>query len=331
MLLACGPAAFSQRISEKFIPTLTSSSLMSASYDGEDFNNNFNLSTMEAEWVDNGRRGLSAQVSYDLVAKHFMELFVGYRIAPELLVKVGQQKMFFLQEIITSPRTLEASGYSMGMNYLGGYIRDICGITSRARDWGVTLSGDLFPRVGGKSVVSYNLGVFQGNGYSLKDKDDAKNFTGLLMVRPISSLTLAVGGMLGKYTLEEETLSRLATRNRLSGSIFYDDGKFFFKNEAVYGKTDALESWGVNSLVGVWFRQDMAIALRADHFSRDVSDKDSSTDKFDICFSHKPGRFLRYRIQFSRTTFDGNHDNSVSLGISLRFSSTAFNKKHETK
>lgn len=311
-----------QEVTNPFIPTLTSSSLVSASYNGEKVNN-FNLSTMEAEWKDNGRKGFTAQISFDMVVKHLMGLYAGYRFAPELLVKVGQQKMFFFHEITTSPRTLEASGYSMGMNYLGGYLYDLCGLNSRSRDWGISASGDLFRRGDGKGRISYYLGVYQGNGYSLKDDNDAKNYTGLMLVRPWQHLTVSVGGMWGKYSVAEGDLTRIADRNRLSASLFYDDGKYFAKSETVFGKTDALESWGVFALAGCWFRPDMALAVRADRFLSDLSLKESGTTKLDICFSHVVNRVFRYRVQYSRSFLADKQTNTVSMGVSLRFSTTS--------
>lgn len=320
-LLACTVAS-SQKISDKMTPTLTSSSLVSVSYNGEKVNN-FNLATMEAEWKDNGQKGFTGQVSFDMVVKHFMGLYAGYRFSPAFLVKVGQQKMYFFHEITTSPRTLEASGYSMGMNYLGGYLYDLCGLNSRSRDWGISASGDLFRHDGGKGLVSYYLGLYQGNGYSLKDDNHTKNLTGLILIRPWERLTLSAGGMWGKYSTEEVDGSHLAERNRLSGSVFYEDGKYFFKGETVYGKTDSQESLGVYALTGYWFRQDMALALRADHFNSDISIKDNAVTKLDLCFSHVVGRAFRYRVQYTRTFLSGRQTNTFSMGVSLRFSTSS--------
>lgn len=321
-LLASCTVASSQKISEKIVPTLTTSSLVSVSYNGEKVNN-FNLSTMEAEWKDNGRKGFTGQISFDMVVKHLMGLYAGYRFSPALLVKAGQQKMYFFHEITDSPRTLEASGYSMGMNYLGGYLYDLCGLNSRSRDWGVTASGDLFLRENGKGRLSYYLGVFQGNGYSLKDDNGTKNFTGLLLFRPWQPLTVSVGGMWGKFTAATAGDARLAARNRLSGSVFYDDGKYFFKSETVYGETDARQSWGVYALSGCWFRPDMALALRADHFQSDLSLSESAITKLDLCFSHVVSRAFRYRVQYSRSFLADRQTNTFSMGISMRFSTSS--------
>ncbi|MBR1405376.1 MAG: hypothetical protein IJ578_00365 [Bacteroidales bacterium] len=306
---------------DRFLPTLASSSLVSTTYSGGKVSN-FNLSIMEAVWKDNGQKGFSGQISYDLVIKQFMNLNAGYRFCPQLLVKIGDQKMMFLNEMSTSPRTLEASGYSMGMSYLGGYTRDLTGLSSRSCDWGVSLSGDLFGRARRPGWLSYFLGVFQGNGFSLKDVDHAKNITGLLVFRPTGTLKLSVGGMLGKYTVGEDADARLADRNRLSAGLFYEDGRWFFKSETVYGKTDALQSWSVFGLGGIWFRSDMALAVRADRFQQDLSRSGTATGKFDLCFSHVLNQTFRYRVQYSHSILPTGHSDAVSLGVSMRFSTS---------
>ena len=320
MLLALAPAAFGQSVNGKLVPDLTSSSLISTSYDGSKISN-FNISIAQADWADNGQGGLSAQLAYDLVLKQFMGCFLAWRFCPEAIVKAGQQKMMFMQEVLTSPPVLEASGYSMGMNYLGGYTRDLTGLSSRSRDWGLTLSGDLFRRDDGSGRLSYAFGVFQGNGFSIKDDNGAKNVSGLLVASPVRGLKVSVGGLLGSY---DDGQDSRAARNRLSGGAFYDDGRYFLKAETVWGKTSLTESLGAFVLAGLWFRPDMAVALRADRFQRDLSMNGSAINKFDLCFNHIAGKHFRYRIQFSHTAeAGGTRTNAVSLGISLRFSTSS--------
>ncbi len=307
---------------EKFMPVLSSSSLASVSYSDGSFSN-FNLSSMDMDWKDNGVKGFSAQISFDLVAKHFMGLNVAYRFAPWLIVKVGEQKMVFFNEITTSPRVLEASGYSLGMSYLGGYTKDICGYGTRSRDWGITAAGNLF-QVNGRYIVTYNAGVWQGNGYSPKDDNGVKNLTFLLTVSPFRNFKISAGGMLGKYSIADgEKATRLGDRNRLSGGLWYDDGKYFLKSETVYGKTDALESWGAFVLSGFWFRPNMAIALRGDTFLMDITSNESRISKLELCFSHKITSVLRYRLQLGHTfnaSPELNDANTISLGVSYKFS-----------
>lgn len=311
------------QINPKWIPELSTSTTSNFNYDGGKDITNFTLSSMDADWKNSGN-GFSAQISYDVVAKHMMGLNVAWQFTPWFKVTLGEMKVKFLNEFSYSPRTLEVCGYSQGISYLGGCTRDICGLSTRARDWGVTFSGNIgqhdnFYR------FNYTLGIFNGNGYKIKDDNSAKNFTALFLYNFTASFKASIGGMLGKYTVEDsETSSHLGDRNRLAGGLWYDDGRFFAKAEAVYGKTDRRESSGIFLLTGLWVRPDMAFAFRGDTFLMDNSSSDTRTTNADICFSHKLGQVFRYRVQY-RHTFNTNPDtkdsNILSLSVSMKFSS----------
>jgi len=278
---------------------------------------------MDADWRNRGN-GFSGQISYDVVMKQFMGLNAAWRFAPWLQVKAGEQKHMYLNELSTSPRTLEVCGYSLGTSYLGGYTRDLCGYSTRARDWGVTLNGDLFKK-GERYLMSYNVGVFNGNGFSLKDDNGAKNYTAMLLARPTSALTLSLGGLLGKYTVTEAdgSTTHLGNRNRASAGLWFNNQTVIVKSEAVWGDTDGMQSAGAFLLAGWWFRPNMAIAVRGDSFLKDLTISDSRISKAEICFSHTLGPVFRYRVQYGHTfnAAPGVKDlDTVTLSVSMKFS-----------
>ena len=310
-----------------WMPELSTSTTTNFSYSGEKITN-FTLSSMDADWRNPGK-GLSAQISYDVVMKQFMGLNAALRFAPWLQVKVGEQKHVYLNELSTSPRTLEVCGYSLGTSYLGGYTKDLCGYSTRARDWGITLNGDLIKR-GDRYLLSYNIGVFNGNGFSIKDDNAAKNFTAMLLVKPTSSLAFSVGGLLGKYTVSEASgETHLGTRNRASAGVWFNNQKFIVKSEAVWGDTDGMQSLGAFLLAGWWFRSNMAIAVRGDTFLKDMSLADSRISKAEICFTQTIGPVFRYRVQYGHT-FNAAPDvkdiNTLTVAISMKFSTKMIKK-----
>lgn len=303
-------------------PELSTSTTTNFSYSGESITN-FTLSSMDADWRNRGN-GFSGQISYDVVMKQFMGLNAAWRFAPWLQVKAGEQKHMYLNELSTSPRTLEVCGYSLGTSYLGGYTRDLCGYSTRARDWGVTLNGDLFKK-GERYLMSYNVGVFNGNGFSLKDDNGAKNYTAMLLARPTSALTLSLGGLLGKYTVTEVdgSTTHLGNRNRASAGLWFNNQTVIVKSEAVWGDTDGMQSAGAFLLAGWWFRPNMAIAVRGDSFLKDLTISDSRISKAEICFSHTLGPVFRYRVQYGHTfnAAPGVKDlDTVTLSVSMKFS-----------
>lgn len=306
------------QISEKWVPELSSSTTTSVNYDMHDISS-FTLSSMDADWRNPGN-GFSGQISYDVVAEHFMGLNIAYRFAPWIQIKAGNMKMSHIHELAYSPRTLEVAGYSLGTSYLGGYTKDLCGLNSRARDVGVMLSGDLIKK-GDRYLLSYTAGVFNGNAYSFKDDNHSKNFAASLLFSPTQHLSISAGAMIGKYSIDENTLG---DRDRYTVGVWYDDGKYFLKGENIYGKTSDMKSNGTSLMVGTWFRPNLGIAIRGDNFYKDLNDSSSRINKADICFSHKLGKIFRYRIQYSHTFYadkDVKDTNTLTLSISMKFSS----------
>ena len=309
-------AGLHAQIADAWIPELSTSTTTSVNYDMDDISS-FTLSSMDADWRNPGN-GFSGQISYDVVAEHFMGLNIAYRFAPWLQVKAGNMKMQYIHELAYSPRTLECAGYSLGTAYLGGYTRDLCGLNSRARDVGVMLSGSLLKH-NDRYLLSYTAGVFNGNAYSFKDDNHSKNVAASLLYAPTSHLNISVGGMIGKYSVDENTLG---DRNRFTVGVWYDDGKYFLKGENIYGKTDEMESNGTSLMLGTWFNPNMAIAVRGDNFYKDLDKSSSRINKADICFSHKLGKVFRYRLQYSHTFYadKGVKDtNMLTLSVSMKF------------
>ena len=325
LLLAAACPLGRAAIPEKLVPEFSTSTTTSVNHDMHK-SSTFSLSSMDADWRNPGK-GWSGQISYDVVAKHFMGLNVAYRFTPWLQLKAGEMKMSYLYELNFSPRTLEMCGYSLGTSYLGGYTRDLCGLSTRARDVGVCASGS-FLSLGERYLFTYNIGIFNGNGYEWEDDDSRKNFSAMLVVSPAKNLRISLGGLLGRYTISKEE-ERYGDRNRLSAGVWYDDGKYFLKAENVYGKTASLKSNGTFLMTGIWFRKNMALALRGDYFLKDTSEKDSAISKAEVCLSHVLTKNIRYRVQYSHTfnSSPGVKDvDTISLSVSFKFSSVSSRK-----
>lgn len=316
---ALSVAGLHAQIPEGLVPELSTSTTTSVNYDMDDISS-FTLSSMDADWRNPGN-GFSGQISYDVVAEHFMGLNIAYQFAPWIKVKAGNMKMQYIHELAYSPRTLECSGYSLGTSYLGGYTKDLCGLNSRARDVGVMLSGNLL-KTGDRYLLSYTAGVFNGNAYSFEDDNHSKNFAASLLYSPTKHLNISAGTMIGKYSVDENTLG---DRDRYTVGVWYDDGQYFLKGENIYGKTGEMKSNGTSLMLGTWFNPNMAIAVRGDHFYKDLDDtKNSRINKVDVCFSHKLGKVFRYRLQYSHTfNADPAKDdvNMLTLSVSMKFNS----------
>lgn len=284
-------------------PTLSVSALVAERYVVQDkaFKNN-SLGMIKAGFGDEGCP-FRVSVTYDILSVRFITYEAVWQPVPQIGVRVGLQKMTFQVETTFSPNNYGIFGYSQAASMLGGYSGDLSGVSSRARDFGVVLQGSFFPSDDGFSRLSYALGLFNGNGYNIRDNNTAKDIQGRLIFQPWRHLRLSVGGMYGHFT--PDGTDRLADRHRISTGIWFDNGTWFMRSENIYGITDKLHSDGIMAFAGWWFRPRMLVASRVDRFQRDLSDPLSTSTKVDICFRHHltADGAISYTLQYGHTFF----------------------------
>lgn len=262
-------------------------------------------------------------LSYDVLGGRFMTYEVRWHPLPQVGVHLGLQKMPFLTETTFSPVSLGMIGYSQAVSALGGYTSDLTGINSRSRDFGIALTGSLWPREG-YSLLQYCVGVFNGNGYNIRDNNSAKDLQGRLIFQPTATLKVSLGGMYDHYTTDE---TPLAARHRISAGVWFDNGKWFLRSENVYGITGAVRSDGIMALGGFHINPRLQLTGRVDRFQRDLSQADTAVTRADICFSHMLTERgdISYKIQYGHTFYaDPALPGKDALTLCLSFS---FRKK----
>ena len=269
------------------------------------------LSAVSAIFNAGGR--LEAGLAYDIIDKNLVNCELVWRPLTWLNVRVGIQHSIYLFETTYSPRYLEAVGYSQSALYLGGYSRDLSGKNSRSRDCGITLEG----AVGQK--LTYAVGVFNGNGYSFRDDNKAKDIAARFVFKPADGLKLSLAGMKGWHSQEDG----LTHRDRISTAIWYDGFRFFARAENIFGRTGTLLSDGVFLLGGWWLNDTMALSARYDRFQTDLSAANTAITNLECCFTHMLlGKDISYRVQYTHSFIPDMQDKDIlSVCLILRFSS----------
>jgi len=107
-----------------------------------------------------------------------------------------------------------------GMRYFEQTITDSLSFGTSA-DWGLHLLGSL---AGGK--VGYQVSAVNGKGYSNPTRTESVDFEGRLSFKPISELTIAVGGYSGKLGNETKATPAKHTAERLNGLVAYSTSMF---------------------------------------------------------------------------------------------------------
>ena len=235
---------------------------------------------------------------FDIPSTRFLTCEAIWQPLPQIGVHAGLQKMLFLYDTTFAPYMYGLMGYSQAANYLAGYSNAISGISSRSRDVGLVLEGAFFP-ADGFSKLTYAVGVFNGNGYYFRDNNRGKDVHIRLVYQPIAPLKFTLGAMNGYYNHDQEDFGEqerqqhhyhleegLACRRRISGGVWYDDGKWFARSEDIFGITDGVNSNGIMALVGCKFLPKNQLAARVDSFKLNLDDPNSAITKVDICYTH---------------------------------------------
>ena len=267
-----------------------------------------------------------------------VDAYVMYKPCNEFAIQVGQFKTPFSLESPINPVNLEIFDYGESVQKLGGY-NDVCGVGGLGRDLGVMASGNLF-KLKGKdfSLVTYYVGIFNGNGANALDNNNRKDVVGRLEIHPwLKALTLSGSYYYGQYLKDE--LNR-GTRNRWSAGIQYSDGDILVRGEYLSGTTGYQEvsyndhlgltpvynkhlfySEGYYAVAGYNFRfgknngQKLMPVLRYEHFARNLSVDQGATDYFTAGINYWPVKSLNFKLDYSMIKPEAGDPSHRIVGI----------------
>lgn len=254
--------------------------------------------------------------------------FVKVKLSKYFNIQTGQFKIPFTFENPQSPLTLEGIEYAQVINKLSGY-NDISGVKQSCggRDVGVMIYGNFFSfeRKGKEiPILTYKLGVFNGNGMNKKDDNLLKDFAASIEVCPgVKGLMLATSYYDGDYNLnisdnenDEHSLPN-ANRDRLTFGGKYENGKLTVRSEYITGLTtmankDAtsfdLYSDGFYIAAGYWFdikckksgnTQKIRPVARYDLFREDVTDINTNSTYYMVGIDWWPYNNLRLLVNYT--------------------------------
>ena len=247
-----------------------------------------------------------------------VDAFVKYKPCTEFAIQVGQFKTPFTLESPINPVNLEIFDYGESVQKLVGYS-DVCGVGGLGRDLGIMASGDLF-RPEGKdfSIVTYYLGVFNGNGPTTTDNNNRKDFVGRLEIHPmLKDLTLTASYYHGYYF--KDTINT-GLRDRWSTGVQYNDGDLVIRGEYIEGTTGYNDyTWGNHagysmnvSEESFYSRGFYAVAGYYFHFGKDNSQKlmpvlryeqfkndGFATDYYTVGINYWPVKSVNFKLDYS--------------------------------
>ncbi|MEG0499381.1 MAG: porin, partial [Alistipes sp.] len=232
---------------------------------------------------------LDYRLQIEFASPKIVDAFVRYRPFDALGVQLGEYKLpFTIENTEYNPLNCEFIQDALAMTYLVG-LDDLCGVKSAGRDLGVMISGDFLPH-GDHPILSYNLGVFNGEGINTWDANKSKDVVGRLMVRPVAGLVLSGSYYWGEYGKE------YIKRTRFSAGACYDRGRVVVRSEYVGGTTKSLESGGWYAMGGIRATKSLLAAVRYDTFRHDRFDSQTRQTNYTAALTWQPIKYLRCQL-----------------------------------
>lgn len=203
-----------------------------------------------------------------------IDAFVKCKINKQINFELGQFKTPFTLENQYSPLNQEGIDNAIVINKLAGFSDVLGGKRGAGRDIGIMLYGTAFDDNGASfPLLSYYLGVFNGNGINTKDDNQSKDLIGRIDIHPfVKELTLSASGVRGTY---DNGVDKHARNNRYSFGGEYKDDALTLRSEFVHADIQyasaSTEYVGFYVVAGYWFpigeSAKMRPVVRFDHYN----------------------------------------------------------------
>ena len=249
-----------------------------------------------------------------------------------LYIKAGQFKRCFTFENPMHPITQGFYSYSQNVSRLAGFNDIIGGESSNGRDIGIQLQGDLLKTRKGRALLHYQVGLYNGQGINVKDKNNRKDLIGGLWVMPVKGMRIGAFGWTGSYGLTDastgEVVSLDKNRYALSGEYVADD--WTFRTEYIHHtgyknvqKTGCNKADGYYALlIAPVIKQKFHLKARYDTFRSEATWTTSKTF-YELGADYNFNKHLQlsaeYAYVYDRNLADNQGYNMVDVQMNIRF------------
>jgi hypothetical protein len=258
-----------------------------------------------------GRIGQSleyrVQAEYETSVK-ILDAYLKWNIAPSFNLQLGQFKAPFSQESYYSPTVWLTIDNPTVVSKLNGY-NDLSGIKSNGRDIGFVVFGGLFRQRGGFDLLSYKIGIFNGNGINATAKKNDKDLAGIICLNPIKQLTLSVGHYQGDTHV----------RNRTSAGVEYKNKSLTVRSEYIHGNTAGMKSDGVYAEAAYFVTPRLQPVIEYDYFKQNKN-VDGDQNNYQIGLNYLPIKNVRIQTAYTHKVVTGNDAvNYVAAQLIVKF------------
>lgn len=231
-----------------------------------------------------------------------LEAIVEFSLSSRLGLRIGQFKVPFSLESLTSSSSLDTINRSQAVENLGPG-RDI---GSYGRDIGVMASGKF-------SKVECFLGIFNGSGINRADLNKQKDMAARLVLHPLDFIQVAAAFYKGHYSSDIGVTP--VRRDRSGIEVFLNRLRFSLKGEYIFAKDGqtSREGWYVQTGYFVLSKKLQSI-IKYDSYDKEremAGDKrDVMTVGLNLFFTENTKFQINYELHREES---GNRSSSVLL------------------
>ncbi|MDR1878948.1 MAG: OprO/OprP family phosphate-selective porin [Bacteroidales bacterium] len=291
--------------------------LLNLRYQYEDSLSSFSIRRACLEVKGDASRWFDYRLQVEFAsAPKILDAYIRAKIKPYFNVQFGQFQIPFSLESPYAPFRLECMDNAQVITKLVGYD-DIAFVRGIGRDIGVMFYGGLFSRES-YAVLEYSIGIFNGAGINTKDNNTSKDIVARIDVHPLNTFTLSASGYVGEAFLNDSM--KYETRNRVGFGLRYDDEKWLFRSEYIYGLTSKTESMGAYAVLAYTFIGKLQPVLRVDYFQRDLTTANSSQINYTVGLNYWIiKRNVGLQANYTYQTFSNSANNAGIISAMATF------------
>ena len=178
-----------------------------------------------------------------------IDAYAEIKIHNYLIFTIGQTKIPFSAENLAADNKMETIDRSQVVEALTARGTDVIG-NQNGRDIGVQVGGS-FGKIKNRYLFDYKVGVFNGAGINVADKNENKDVIGRLVFHPVKGFDFGGSYYTGVGNFGKPTTTN-QDRNRFGIELNYEFKRFFVRGEYIEGKDGAIRRNGWYAQAGYY-------------------------------------------------------------------------------
>lgn len=227
-------------------------------------------------------------------------------------ITFGQFRVPFSLENTSNTSKLETIDLSQVVEAMAARGKDVIG-NHNGNDIGIQFSGNLI-KLKNQPLLDYSIGIFNGSGINISDKNEAKSLAGRLVFHPIKGLD--IGGSFYNGWDNFGTPAKDAERSRIGFELKYEINRLSVRGEYIKGKDADIDRFGWYGQVGYYIiPQKLQLLVKYDRFEPNTSNISDITRNYIGVLNYNFNNWSRIQVGYTfREEQDGaNYSNNIGV------------------